>query len=222
MLYLSRVPRALRMPAGARQIISLPVVMLTLLLGACAGGHQSVEEEPPVMTESEAPVYRLGPGDVVSINVWKNPELSVRVPVRPDGFISVPLVGDVRAGGRTPAEIVTDTEGKLAQFIRTPKVSVIVEDISSSVFKNRVRIVGGVSEPKSMSHREGMRIIDLVLEAGGLNEFSSPNAARLYRQVEGQTRVYPVYLGDILQDGVLDTNYLLAPGDVLTVPERRF
>jgi len=202
----------------------LVLVFTASTLLACGGsrGQLAPEDRPPAPTNSAKPEYRLGSGDVVSVNVWKNPDLSVTVPVRPDGFISVPLVGDVLAGGKTPAEISADTERKLTQFIRTPKVSIIVEELNSAEFQNRVRIVGGIAEPKSISHRDGMTVIDLVLEAGGVSEFSSPEGARLYRTVEGQPRVYPVYLQSILRDGVLDTNYLLLPGDVISVPERRF
>ena len=202
----------------------LPLLLLTFMLSGCAGpgGPLSEVDRPPQPQASAAPEFRLGTGDVLSVSVWKNPDLSVRVPVRPDGYISVPLVGDVLAGGLTPAEIAADTERKLSQFIRTPKVSVIIEEIPSAEFQNRVRVVGGVLAPKSISHRDGMTVIDLVLEAGGVNEFSSPNAAKLYRTVDGVARVYDVYLSDILREGVLDTNYPLVPGDVITIPERRF
>lgn len=200
------------------------VLLLTVTIAACSGMHGPVSEDerPPLIVASAAPEFRLGTGDVLSISVWKNADLSVRVPVRPDGYISVPLVGDVLAGGRTPAEIAADTEQKLARFIRTPKVSVIVEEIPSAEFQNRVRVVGGVAEPKSISHRDGMTVIDLVLEAGGVNEFASPNTAKLYRTVDGVARVYNIYLSDILSEGLLDTNYPLVPGDVITIPERRF
>jgi polysaccharide export outer membrane protein len=164
----------------------------------------------------------LGTGDVINVSVWKNPDLSARVPVRPDGYVSLPLVGEVLAGGRTPMEIAKDTEKKLTQFIRTPKVSVIIEEIPSAEFQNRVRVVGGVAEPKSISHRDGMTVIDLVLEAGGVNEFASPNTAKLYRTIDGVARVFEIYLDDILSKGMLDTNYPLVPGDVITIPERRF
>lgn len=200
------------------------LLLLSVAMTGCAGsrGPLSDEDRPPAITASAAPEFRLGTGDVISVSVWKNPDLSVRVPVRPDGYISVPLAGDVLAGGRTPAEIAADTELKLSQYVRTPKVSVIVEEIPSAEFQNRVRVVGGVAEPKSISHRDGMTVIDLVLEAGGVNEFASPNAAKLYRTVDGVARVYDIYLADILSEGLLDTNYPLVPGDVITIPERRF
>ncbi len=199
-------------------------VLLVCTLTACGGtrGPLSEDQRPPEITRSEKPQFRLGTGDVISVSVWKNPDLSARVPVRPDGYVSLPLVGEVIAGGRTPMEIAADTEQKLTQFIRTPKVSVIVEEIPSAEFQNRVRVVGGVADPKSISHRDGMTVIDLVLEAGGVNEFASPNAAKLYRTIDGVARVFDVFLADILTKGMLDTNYPLIPGDVITIPERRF
>ncbi len=205
-------------------VFRLLTLSLALFLTACGGTRGPLGEfdRPPETQASQAQEFRLGTGDVISVSVWKNPDLSVRVPVRPDGFVSVPLVGDILAGGRTPAEIAADTEQRLSQFIRTPKVSIIIEEIPSAEFQNRVRVVGGVAEPKSISHRDGMTIIDLVLEAGGVNEFASPNSAKLYRTVDGVARVFEVYLGDILTQGLLDTNYSLVPGDVITIPERRF
>jgi polysaccharide export outer membrane protein len=199
-------------------------VLLLLVLTSCAGngGRLAEEDRPPVPEASAAPEYRLGAGDVVRVSVWKNPDLSVRVPVRPDGYISVPLVGDVLAGGRTPGEVGKDTETKLARFIRSPQVSIIVEELNSAEFQNRVRVVGGVEEPKSISHRDGMTVLDLVLDAGGINEFSSPQGAKLYRTIDGITRTFPVYLNSILTEGILDTNYRLLPGDVISIPERRF
>lgn len=197
-------------------------LIVTLTACGTTRGPLTEDERPPEISRSETPQFRLGTGDVISVSVWKNPDLSARVPVRPDGYVSLPLVGEVLAGGRTPMEIAQDTEQKLTQFIRTPKVSVIIEDIPSAEFQNRVRVVGGVAEPKSISHRDGMTVIDLVLEAGGVNEFASPNAAKLYRTIDGVARVFEIYLGDILSKGMLDTNYPLVPGDVITIPERRF
>lgn len=197
---------------------------LICTLTACGGtrGPLTEDQRPPVKSHSATPQFRLGTGDVINVSVWKNPDLSARVPVRPDGYVSLPLVGEILAGGRTPMEIATDTEKKLAKFIRTPKVSVIIEEIPSAEFQNRVRVVGGVVEPKSISHRDGMTVIDLVLEAGGVNEFASPNTAKLYRTIDGVARVFEIYLADILSKGMLDTNYPLVPGDVITIPERRF
>ena len=210
------------MKIAPRPLVALAVALP--LLGACAGTGGTLAEDlrPPEPESGSVPEYRLGAGDVVAVSVWKNPDLSVTVPVRPDGFISIPLVGDVRAGGRTPAEIATEAESQLTRFIRTPRVSIIVEELNSAEFQNRVRVVGGVAEPKSVAHRDGMTVIDLVLEAGGLTDFAAPDNARLIRSVDGQSRTFPVYLDAIFTGGVVDTNYRLLPGDVVTVPERRF
>ncbi len=206
------------------KLYSFATVLITLvLLSACgSSGRNAVSELPPVNPSSQNTVYRLGTGDTVRVNVWKNPDLSVEVPVRPDGFISVPLVGDVRAGGRTTSEIARETEAQLQQFIRTPQVSIIVTNLVSNEFLNRVRVVGAVAEPKSISHRDGMTVLDLVLEAGGLTDFASAQNAKLYRKTDGETLAYSLFLRSILEDGLLDTNYVLAPGDVVSIPERRF
>ena len=206
-----------------RSLIRFAVIVLVLVSVGCgSSGRVAPEDRPPVETIQEDPQFLLGPGDKVRVSVWKNPDLSVEVPVRPDGFISVPLVGDVRAGGRTPSETAADTEQKLLQFIRTPQVSIIVTELNSAEFSNRVRVVGAVSKPVSIPFRKGMTVLDLVLEAGGLNEFASPQTAKLYRKSEEGTNVYPVYLKSIFEDGVLDSNFTLLPGDVVSVPERRF
>lgn len=206
------------------KLYSFAVVLLSVLvLSACgSSGRSTVSELPPASPSSQGTVYRLGTGDMVRVNVWKNPDLSVEVPVRPDGFISVPLVGDVRAGGRTTGEIAKETEQQLQRFIRSPQVSIIVTNLVSNEFLNRVRVVGAVAEPKSISHRDGMTVLDLVLEAGGLTDFASAQNAKLYRKSGGETLAYPLYLKSILEDGMLETNYVLAPGDVISIPERRF
>lgn len=207
-----------------RTAACLSCVLVLVSLGACSGtrGPIADDERPVAAVPGQTALYRLGAGDRVAVSVWKNPDLSVSVPVRPDGYISVPLVGDVLAGGRTPAEIAAETEQRLSQFIRTPQVSVIVEEITSDEFLNRVRVVGGVAAPKSIAFRDGMTVIDLVLEAGGLTDFANGDRTRLIRVVEGVTRTYPVFLDAIIVNGDIDTNYALAPGDVITVPERRF
>lgn len=206
-----------------RSFFSLFMVWLFLLVTACgSSGPARVESEPVAEPDFQSAVFRLGYGDVVKVSVWKNPEMSVEVPVRPDGFISLPLLGDVPAGGRTPQETAEDIEQRLTRYLRSPRVSLIVTQLNSAEFMNRVRVVGAVAAPKSLTWREGMTVLDLVLEAGGFNEFAAPESSKLYRKADGSTRIYPVFLESILEDGRLKTNYDLYPGDVVSVPERRF
>ena len=166
--------------------------------------------------------YRIGVDDRVQVNVWRNPELSVTAPVRPDGKISVPIIGDVQAGGKTPSEVAETIKKRLSEFIREPNVAVILTELRSHAFLTRVRVTGAVRTPRSINHRQGMTVLDAVLEAGGVTDFASPNQARLYRKTKDKTEVFQIDLGDILTKGKLETNLLLWPGDVITVPERLF
>jgi polysaccharide biosynthesis/export protein len=166
--------------------------------------------------------YRIGAEDRVQVTVWRNPELSVIAPVRPDGKISVPLLGDVAAGGRTPTEVAENIKKQLSAFLREPNVAVIVTELRSHEYLTRVRVTGAVRTPRSIPYRQGMTILDVVLEAGGVNDFASPNRTKLYRKGKDKTDVFEIELGDILNKGRLETNLFLRPGDVVTVPERLF
>jgi polysaccharide export outer membrane protein len=166
--------------------------------------------------------YRIGADDRVQVSVWRNPELSITAPVRPDGKLSVPIIGDVPAGGRTASEVAETIKKRLSEYVRDPSVVVIVTELRSHEFLSRVRVTGAVRTPRSIPHRQGMTVLDAVLEAGGINDFASPNGTKLYRKVKGKTEVFEIELGDILRKGKIESNYMLKPGDVLTVPERLF
>lgn len=197
-------------------------LLLACLVVAGCGGTSGVKA-PPSSEQSTPEQYRIGIGDNLNISVWKNPELSVAVPVRPDGNISMPLIGDVRAGGATTDELAERVEAKLKDFVRTPEVTVIVTNPSSSDFQNRVRITGAINQQLSVPFREGMTIMDLVLDAGGLSDFAVANKALLYRKdADGKLNAYTIRLNDILYKGDLETNYTLQPSDVITIPERKF
>lgn len=174
----------------------------------------------PASAQENADLYRIGVDDQLQVSVWRNPELSVSVPVRPDGRISVPLIGDVLAGGRSPEEVARDIEQQLAAYIRDPKVAVILTELRSHEFISRVRVTGAVRTPISIPYRQGMTVLDAVLQAGGVNEFAAANRTRLYRREGEVTQTLPVRLGAILGSGDLDTNIEVRPGDVITVPER--
>ena len=171
--------------------------------------------------ENSAP-YILGATDVVSVSVWRNPDLSASVPIRPDGKISVPLIGDVQAAGRTPEALADSIEDNLEAYIREPQVSVIVTSMGSHEFTDRVRVTGAVANPMSMPHRDGMTVLDILLSAGGASPFADLNNAMLYRTMNDEVVAIPVRLGDILNRGIIRTNYSMRPGDILTVPERKF
>jgi polysaccharide export outer membrane protein len=166
-------------------------------------------------------LYRIGVDDRLQVSVWRNPELSVTVPVRPDGRISVPLVGDVMAGGRAPQEVAADIEKQLATYVRDPKVAVILVDLRSHEFISRVRVTGAVRQPVSVPYRQGMTVLDAVLQAGGVTDFAAANRSRLHRRdAEGAVETREIRLGDILDGGKLESNLDVRPGDVITVPER--
>jgi polysaccharide export outer membrane protein len=196
-------------------------VMITLLLmiGCAPSGPIEIPEAQSNYSEQE---YRIGVADQLSINVWRNADLSIAVPVRPDGKISVPLIGDVLAAGKTAEALANDITNQLTEYIRSPQVTVIVSVPASTAFQQTVRITGAVGTAASVPFRDGMTVLDLVLSAGGPTDFASANKSKLYRQTAGETKTYPIYLNDILKKGRLETNYPLAPGDIISVPERAF
>ena len=205
-----------------RTTLLLLVVSGFLLLAGCASPMGS-STAPKLDPEAQAvAAYKIGVDDEVKVSVWQNPGLDVSVPVRPDGMISVPLVGDVAAGGRTPEEVGGEIQEKLKTFIRDPQVTVILTQLRSHEYLSRVRVTGAVRQPISVPYRQGMTVLDAVLAAGGTNEFASADRTELYRKEGDATHAYAVRLERILKDGELTTNYPVQPGDVITVPERSF
>jgi len=186
---------------------------VTLLIGCATATAPppSVQEAPEFVDE-----YRIGIGDGLDIRVWRNEDLSVTVPVRPDGKISVPLAGDLMVGGSTPEEVSAIITERLSTYIRDPNVTVIVTEPG---LRYRVRVTGAVNGPVTIPYSQGMTVLDVVLEAGGPNEFANAGRAMLYR-TNGES--LPIALDRILTRGDMTTNYLLGPGDTVTVPERAF
>lgn len=165
--------------------------------------------------------YVIGPGDSIQVFVWRNPELSIAVPVRPDGKISTPLVEDMVAVGKTPSQLARDIEARLAEYIRSPQVNVIVTGAASRF--SQVRIIGQVGKPGALPYREGMTVLDALLEAGGLGEFAAGNRTKLVRKDEsGKTTETRIKADDLVRKGKLKENRELRPGDVLIVPESLF
>ncbi|MAM88039.1 MAG: sugar ABC transporter substrate-binding protein [unclassified Hahellaceae] len=201
-------------------------VIAAFLISGCAGPsastpekiQQALEERPSGSVES----YILGATDVVRVSVWRNEDLSVAVPVRPDGRISIPLIGDIQASGKEPEELAGDIRRELSEYIREPQVSVVVTSMGSHEFTDRVRVTGAVRQQISQPHRDGMTVLDMFLSAGGGNEFAALNRSMLYRKMNGEVVAIPVKLDDILNRGRIETNYSMRPGDILSVPERDF
>ncbi|HVW69861.1 MAG TPA: XrtA/PEP-CTERM system exopolysaccharide export protein [Steroidobacteraceae bacterium] len=172
------------------------------------------------LQESETSQYIIGPGDALHIFVWRNPELTTPVVVRPDGEISMPLVDHMVAVGKTPPQLARDIEKVLGEFVRAPKVNVIVT-VALSTF-SQVRVIGQVTKPMAVPYRAGMTVLDAVLQVGGLGPFAAGNRAKIVRKVGGKETEIKVKLDRLLNKGDTRQNVALQPGDLLVVPESRF
>lgn len=202
----------------------LSLTAVTLIAGCAGPGTSSPEKIQKALnvdTTNSVDQYILGATDVVRVSVWRNEDLSISVPIRPDGKISVPLAGDVQASGLAPEELAKDIELRLESYIREPQVSIVVTNMGSHEFSDRVRVTGAVQQPTSVPHRSGMTVLDMVLNSGGLSPFAAANKSVLFRKVDGEVVAIPIKLDEILTRGDISTNYRLRPGDILTVPERR-
>lgn len=164
--------------------------------------------------------YVIGPGDVLQVFVWRTPELTATVPVRPDGRISTPLVEDMTAVGKTPSVLARDIEKVLGEYVRSPQVNVIVTQPAGSL--GQIKVIGQVARPGAMPYRKGMTVLDVLLAVGGVNQYAAPNRARIVRTEGGHQSEIRVRLGELANDGDMRQNIELRPGDVLVVPESRF
>lgn len=205
----------------SRNRCKLCKVSLALVLAAIAAGAVAQEAGNPPAVLNDTGEYQIGPGDTLEVFVRGEEELSSRVPVRPDGRISTPLVEDMVAVGKTPSELARDIEGVLSEYLRTPQVTVIVEEFVGT-FGAQIRVLGQVRNPGAVPYRERMTLLDVMLEVGGLTEFASGNRSRLVRTVDGETEERRVRLDRLLNRGDLSENIVMQPGDVIVVPEAVF
>lgn len=173
---------------------------------------------PSVLVKS----YKIAVGDQLQINVWKNPELSLAEPIRPDGKISLPLIGDVMAVGLTPEELAVQIENRLANYVKAPNVTVILTSLEGHAFLSRIRVTGSVTQNMSMPYNQGMTVLDAVLEAGSVDLYANANSTKLHRRTKKGAVSYDIRLKDIMEDGDMRTNIMLMPGDIITVPESSF
>lgn len=209
--------RGLRRINRTLQLTLLPVMLA--FLSACAGGPEiPMAESPPPVKES---AYTIGPGDQLNVFVWGNPDLSVVVPVRPDGKITTPLAEDIQAAGMTPTGLAREVETRLSRYVKNPIVTVTVTSFVGST-SEQIRVIGQAAEPRSIAYRVNMTLLDVVIAVGGLTEFASGNRATVVRKVKGEQRSFRVRLDDLINKGDISANVVMQPGDILIIPESWF
>jgi polysaccharide biosynthesis/export protein len=194
----------------------------TIVVLTIAGCHNA-PPLPPAPPASSLPSseYIIGPGDKLNIFVWRNPELTVTVDVRPDGRLSIPLVEDVVAIGKTPTQLARELEQRLAKYIKEPVVTVIAESFVGP-FNEQVRVIGEASQPRAIPFRTDMTVLDAMIEVGGLTRYAAGNDTVIVRTVDGKPTTYSVHLDDLIKDGDVSSNVALQPGDILIIPQRLF
>jgi len=201
------------------------ILMLILIfeVAGCANTGLNLPAEssnsgPSVLVNS----YKLAVGDQIQINVWKNPELSLTEPIRPDGKISMPLLGDIMAVGLTPEELAAKLEAGLSNYVKAPNVTVILTSLQGIEFLSRIRVTGSVEKNVSILYQQGMTVLDAVLEAGSVDIYADANKTKLHRRTNKGSKSYDIRLKDIMEKGDMTTNVTLMPGDIITVPESSF
>ena len=192
------------------------VIALASVACSTTGAH------PPAPLTVDAPNmrYKIGPLDTLNVVVWRNPELSASVIVRPDGSVSTPLVEDIQAAGRNPADLSREIEKALAKYIRDPVVSIVVSGFQG-VYSDQIRIVGEAAKPQTVPYRQNMTILDVMIQVGGVTDFADANGAVLIRGVESGKQ-YGVRLKDLLKRGDISANVAVMPGDIIIVPQSWF
>ena len=193
------------------------LVALVLGLGGCGTVYPPLAEPGSGI---DAP-YLVGPGDTVNIVVRRNPELSMSVPVRPDGKITAPLVEDLPASGKTSTELARDIEKVLAKYIQSPAVTVIVTSFFGP-YSQQVRVIGEAAKPQALTYRENMTLLDVMIAVGGITDFADGNKASILRTGGGSTQQFGVRLRDLVRGGDLSANVAMHPGDVLVIPQSFF
>ncbi len=202
--------------------IRAAVAFVALVLSAATLGCASKNPYPPAPVNAATPGYQylIGPGDTLNILVWRNPELSSSVPVRPDGKINVPLVEDVVASNKDATSLARDLEKALGNYLKDPVVTVIVTSFVGP-YKEQVRVVGEAARPQALPYRQQMTLLDVMIAVGGMTDYADGNGAQLLRTSEGN-KLYSVRLRDLLRRGDLTANVDVKPGDVLVIPQSWF
>ena len=216
---LIRVGNTGRGPKVHRVFLGALLAAAMVSMAGC-GGAPELPPAPPASSLPSAE-YRIGPGDSLNIFVWRNPELTVTVPVRPDGRVSIPLVEDVVAIGKTPTALAREYEQRLGKYIREPLVTVIVSGFVGPI-PDQVRIIGEAAQPRSLPYRADMTVLDAMIAVGGLTRYAAGNDSVIIRTANGMQTTYAVHLRDLIRDGDITSNVALQPGDILIIPQRLF
>lgn len=195
----------------------------TVLMGGCAS-HPSLppaEAVAPSTTSPDNYKYLIGPGDTLSIFVWRNPEVSTSVTVRPDGMITTNLIEDLPVTGKTPTYVARQIEKALSKYIRDPMVTVIMGGFVGP-YSEQIRVVGEAAKPQALPYRQKMTLLDVMIAVGGLTPYAAGNHATIVRVVDGVQRQYAVHIDDLIRDGDISANVDMLPGDTLIIPESWF
>lgn len=198
---------------------ALMCLVVALALAACSSGPTL--KSATMANGKPSPEYVIGPLDSLNIFVWHNPELTETVPVRPDGRISVPLIEDLQAAGKTPTQLARDIEQRLKKFVHEPIVTVIVTSFNGP-YSSQVRVIGEATHPMAIPYRENMTLLDVMIAVGGLTQYAAGNRATIVREVDHKEVSYHVRLDDLIKDGDVSANVKMLPGDILIIPQSWF
>jgi len=207
----------------ARITLFLAVNMVILLTG-CATNYPLLPSSlgvPPSTNNPDRYLYLIGPGDSLNIFVWRNPEVSMSVVVRPDGMITTPLVEDLPVSGKTPTQVAREIEKALARFIKDPMVTVMMSGFVGP-YSEQIRVVGEAAKPQALPYRQRMTLLDVMIAVGGLTTYAAGNHATIVRIVDGKQRQFTVHIDDLIKDGDIMANVDMLPGDTLIIPESWF
>jgi polysaccharide biosynthesis/export protein len=202
---------------GTRFALRVAAVLSAAAIMGC-----TTNPYPPAPQIAASPdyLYKIGPGDSVNISVWRNPEISASVAVRPDGKLTAPLIEDLPAMGKDPSTLARDVEKALSKYIRDPVVTVIVGGFVGP-YPEQIRVLGEAAKPQALSYRQGMTLLDLMIAVGGLTDFADGNNASIMRTSEGGKQ-YGVRLKDLVKRGDISANVDVKPGDILLIPQSWF
>ncbi|MGB3726083.1 MAG: XrtA/PEP-CTERM system exopolysaccharide export protein [Glaciecola sp.] len=206
---------------SVKQCYLLALTAAGIILSGCSNPLPTATTRASLTTDVNDYQYLIGPGDQLSIFVWRNPEISGSFTVRPDGKVTTSLVEDIEVTGRTPTMLARQLEEQLSTYINNPRVTVSVGRFSGP-FSEQVRVIGEATNPRAVNYTENMTLLDLMIQVGGLTTYANGNNAKLIRVVNGEQTSYTIYIDDLIKDGEIEKNVDILPGDVIIIPEAWF